>query len=168
MDRDRPVIECRQAAFPCNVTSWKSTIQSVPVITIYRWHCLHRSTVVRTFRASTIGPSFHGGTKIVERRRMASSEAGRGDVLSVYALNDIFRVFRFLPDNPWQRGRLEGSWEICLHARSESGILINSNSGLWMLILNGLSVSSEEGCEWRLLIYRKNLTLIEHLYLKSW
>lgn len=36
-----------------------------------------------------------------------------------------------------------------------------------MLILNGLGVSSEEGCEWRLLIYRKNLTLIEHLYLKS-
>lgn len=61
---------------------------------------------------------------------MASSEAGRGDVLSVYALID--RVyFVYLDFFQIIRDRGGGSKEVGKFvARSESGILINSNSGL--------------------------------------
>lgn len=62
----RHAIECRRWAFPCNVTSWKSKIQGVPIITIYRWHRLHRSTVVTACVAYTIECSLE--TAAVERR----------------------------------------------------------------------------------------------------
>lgn len=76
----RHAIECRRWAFPCNVTSWKSKIQGVPIITIYRWHRLHRSTVVTACAAYTIECSLE--TAAVERRgdsSVAGSLRRRGE-----------------------------------------------------------------------------------------